>query len=410
MVAELGLPISLVGLFFAAPLFISPIRTWMGHRSDGHPLWGLRREPYVIVGSAFASAGIILAIMLLVGLKTSDLLLPLGVMLAFLIHELGRNLAHNSFQALLSDKFSEQGKARAITLFEIVTLLGLIMGAGGVASGLRQYSPERLVAVTIVVSVITFLFSVIAVLRNEPHDERSTQTTQAARQTPFQAVIRHIILNDPQIRRFFVLIILVVMGTLAQDVLLEPYGAFVLKMEVADTSRLTIFWGLGVMIAMFFSGMVFIQRFGQLTVMRLGTVVSIGAFIGVIISGVISQPMLFRSLVLLMGLGTGLAGAGLLASIIQFTTRVRTGTLLGVWGLAMIAGRSFGSLFGGLIADAVLLVQPNNFLLAYSTVFALEIVLLVSALVLIARLDMKNTKVVEEERRLLLGSAEKVPL
>jgi len=32
MIAELGLPASLVGLFFAAPLLVSPARAWLGYR------------------------------------------------------------------------------------------------------------------------------------------------------------------------------------------------------------------------------------------------------------------------------------------------------------------------------------------------------------------------------------------
>ena len=51
MIAELGLPASLVAFFFAVPLLISPVRVWLGYRSDGYPIFGKRREPYIIFGA-----------------------------------------------------------------------------------------------------------------------------------------------------------------------------------------------------------------------------------------------------------------------------------------------------------------------------------------------------------------------
>jgi BCD family chlorophyll transporter-like MFS transporter len=400
MVAELGLPVSLVGLFFAAPLFIAPLRAWLGHRSDAHPVRGLRREPYILIGAALAGIGVIAALLLLIGLMSNPVLLAVSVMLAFLIHEFGRNLSHNSFQALLADRFSDKARARAITLFEIVTLLGLIIGAGAVGGALRQYSPERLVGVAVATSLITFVLSALAALRSEPRTESARRAVEAAHSKPFFHILRDTVLLDPQVRFFFVLVTLVVIGTLAQDVLLEPYGALVLDMTVEQTSRLTMFWGLGVMAAMLASGLFLIQRFGPATILRIGIIFTIISFVFVIVSGIVGQSGFFRALVMLMGLGTGLAGAGLLTSIIQFTTRIRAGLLLGVWGFAMVAGRSLGALFGGLIVDLMLPVVSGNALIAYAMVFALEAVLLVVALALTVRVRNTVSKAAIEEQTL----------
>jgi len=405
MVVELSLPISLVGLFFAAPLFIVPLRAWMGYRSDGHPIRGLRREPYIIVGAAFAGIGVIAAIILLLQLQPSPILLTVGVMIAFLIHEFGRNLSHNSFQALLADKFSDQARARAITLYEIVTLLGLIIGAGGIAASLRDYSPGKLISVTIAITVVTFILSVVAAFRNEKRSEETAQVSQIARAQPFMATLKQIAIGDKQVRLFFILIIFVIVGTLAQDVLLEPYGALVLNMDVEATSRLTMFWGLGVMGAMLASGLFLIKWLGHVTVLRIGLVMTIFVFAGVIASGMSGNTGMFRSLVMVMGLGTGLAGAGLLTSIINFTTVQRAGLLLGVWGIAMVAGRSIGSLFGGIIVDSVSLATGGNHFVAYAVVFALEAALLVAALVLVTRLNVNESSARQEEEVLDLEAA-----
>jgi hypothetical protein len=46
MVVELGLPVTLAGLFISIPLLVAPVRIWLGYISDAHPIMGLRREPY----------------------------------------------------------------------------------------------------------------------------------------------------------------------------------------------------------------------------------------------------------------------------------------------------------------------------------------------------------------------------
>jgi MFS transporter, BCD family, chlorophyll transporter len=104
MIVELGMPASLVGFFFAIPLLISPLRIWFGYRSDGYTLWGLRREPYIILGSLLAGLGIAIAMRLALGGSSTGLAI-IGMISAMAVHHLGRNVASNTFEALLTDKF-----------------------------------------------------------------------------------------------------------------------------------------------------------------------------------------------------------------------------------------------------------------------------------------------------------------
>ena len=106
MIAELGLPASLVGLFFAIPLLISPVRVWLGYRSDGFPIFGRRREPYMILGGLVTGIGIILATTIAVNIAQTTMALFIGMLVAFIVYGVGRNLGHNTFQALVSDRFA----------------------------------------------------------------------------------------------------------------------------------------------------------------------------------------------------------------------------------------------------------------------------------------------------------------
>ena len=357
MIAELGFPASLVGFFFAIPLLISPIRVWFGYRSDGFPILGRRHEPYLMLGSLVTGIGIILATTIAVNIAQTTLFLFLSVTLAFIIYGLGRNLGHNTFQALVSDRFSGDQRSRAITLYEVATLIGLVVGAGGLGGALETYDPVRLITVAIGVASIFLLLAILASLGQEPRNQTVQVATKTAGKIPFQRVLREIVLSDPQVRLFFILVIFTFVGTLAQDVLLEPYGALVLDMSVGDTTRLTAFWGVGVMISMLLSGIILLKVFGYMTVMRTGIIASMLVFLGVVITGALGNPGLFRILVLFMGLGTGLAGAGMLAGLINFTTPVRAGLLMGVWGVANQVGHAIGSLMGGGVVD----IMPRHY-------------------------------------------------
>ena len=99
------------------------------------------------------------------------------------------------------------------------------------------------------------------------------------------------------------------------------------------------------------------------------------------------------------------AGAGMLANIVNFTTAIRAGLLMGVWGMANQIGHAFGSLMGGGVVDVVQSITGGNALAAYATVFALEVIMLIVALILTTRLDVAESQVQVEEKTQLDGVA-----
>jgi hypothetical protein len=133
LVAELGLPVTVVGLFFAVPLLTSPIRVWLGYHSDTHPLWGKRREPYLFLGAILAALGILSVAYATAYSLTIGSALLFALFLAFVLYGFGRNLAHNTFQALLAERLAGEGK-RYITYFEVATLVGSVIGAGAIGN------------------------------------------------------------------------------------------------------------------------------------------------------------------------------------------------------------------------------------------------------------------------------------
>jgi BCD family chlorophyll transporter-like MFS transporter len=270
------------------------------------------------------------------------------------------------------------------------------MGAGIIGQLLGDYSAAQLMAVAVALAIVGFVLALVAVLGQEPRTPKAQLSATRARETPFRQTLREIVLADPQVRLFFVLVIFAFVGTLAQDVFLEPYGGVVLGMDVGQTTQLTVFWGLGLMASMLLSGWVLIRRLGYMTVLRAGLILSILVFAGIILAGRSGNVGLFRALVLVMGLGTGMAGAGMLTIVINFTSLLRAGLLLGVWGVANQLGRAAGSLMGGTVVAAVEGLTGSSFT-AYATVFALEIGMLLVALFLSYRLDVAASRAKAEE-------------
>lgn len=404
MIAELGLPATLVALFFAVPLIISPVRVWLGYRSDGFPIFGKRREPYIVLGAIAIGLGIIAASNLTANATNANALFILSGILSFLLYGLGRNLAHNTYQALISDRYTGTYRTRAVTFYEVATLLGSVMGAGFIGKALETFEPAKLMSVAMGVAIVILILAVIAAIGQEPRDQIVQVASEQARKVPFQKVLREVVFADPQVRLLFTLVIFTFIGTLAQDSLLEPYGGLVLGMSVGETTRLTMYWGLGVLASMLLSGLFLIKLLGYMKLMRTGIIVSILVFVGLIATGLTGNAGVFKSLVFVMGLGTGLAGAGMLSSIISFTTPIRAGMLMGVWGVANMVGHAVGNLLGGVLVDSVRLMTGNA-LLAYSSLFAMEAVMLGIALVLSTRLNLSATAAHTEETEVLAAVA-----
>jgi BCD family chlorophyll transporter-like MFS transporter len=276
-------------------------------------------------------------------------------------------------------------------------MLGLVAGAGGLGALLRDYTPAKLVFATVVAVTAAFALTLVAALGQEKRSEATLRAAAQSRETAFVAALSEFLLGDPQVRRFFLLIVCTFIGTLAQDVLLEPYGALVLGMSVAETTRLTAWWGGGVLLSMLLSRGFLLRIVGHLALLRAGLVATLAVFAGVIAAGLAGSPGAFRVLVAVMGLGTGLAGAGLLGGIATFATSVRAGLLMGVWGMASLFGKAAGSLLGGAVVDAIRLSTGNTFL-AYAAVFAGEAILLAIALAITFRLRVEASRASREAR------------
>lgn len=397
MVVELGLPVALVGFFFAVPLLVSPLRVWLGYRSDAHPIFGLRRVPYIISGTLLAGTGVIFAAWLVLRGGAFPLPVLVAIVLGFLLYGFGKNLASNSFEALQADMFEGEQRPRAVTSLRVAMFVGIIGGAIALGRLLEPFSANKLLTIAFGVAAAWFVLATLAGWAQEKRGAAVETAVAEARQIPFMHTFRRYVWEDPQVRRFFFVLLLSIVGTLAQDVLLEPYGGLVLGMSVSQTTRLTAIWGVGTVLSMMAAGVWLIKKYGYRFVLNVGLVWCMLTFAGLILSGLAGSAVLFMTLIFLLGVGTGLANAGTLTGAIEFTSRAHAGILMGVWGVAVQIGQAIGSLLGGGVVGVMLRLTNNNALIGYGTVFAIESLLLLAALVLFRQVDLTNALIFQSD-------------
>jgi len=411
MVVELGLPVTLAGLFIAIPLLVAPIRVWLGHRSDAYPIRGLRREPYIVLGAILSGIGAAVSVVLVLNTTRLVSVGAFLILVTLILYGLGKNLANNTFAALIADKYEAGApRSRAATLFEVVKMIGLIAGAGIVGASLQPYSPERLTAVVTVIGTLAVIFSLFAAVKQEPRTEAVQKAAAEARAVDFKETFKTVIWNDPQVRLFFGIVLLTLLGTQMQDVLLEPYGGLVLGMNVETTTQLTMFWGLGTLVSMLLAGIILLKKMSMARVYRLGLTIVVLLFPGIILAGGLQNVNLLRLFVVGLGLGTGLTAASLLSVTVAFTSLKRAGLMVGVWGVGHQLGRALASLIAGVLVDGVLAATGQNAFVAYSAAFLLEAGLLVVAIVLIGKLDIARSHIVREAQEELAPAETAVPV
>lgn len=383
MFAEIGLPATLIGLLLAMPSIVSPVRLWLGYMSDSYPILGHRRFPYILGGTALASLGVFAGTLGALWIVRSALAGLLVAVVAFLIYGMGKNAMATAFQALIADVFDEEQRPQATAILKAAFVFGIIGGSVILGGLVDPYSPDRLIAVVAGTGVVTVVLSLLSCAGVEPKGKTVEAISQRAREVAFGPTLRATLVN-PQVRSFFVFLSAAFLATLSQDVFLEPYGATVFNMSVGHTARLNMYWGTGTLLALMLGGLWLVNRFGRKPVTGLGLAGVAAVFAGIILAGAGGQREVFVGLVLLLGFVSGLVASGTLTMMVDFTTPEKAGLLMGAWTIAHQMAQVVGTLMGGVLVDGVLSISGSH-LVAFSTVFALEIAMAVCALVLLSR-------------------------
>ncbi|NBO13851.1 MAG: MFS transporter [Betaproteobacteria bacterium] len=389
MILELQVPAWWVALSVALPMVFAPLRALIGDRSDTHPsALGLRRIPYLWMGSLLLFAGLAILPFALLLLSEGDghglWLGRLGAGLAFLLIGAGIQITQTAGMALANDVMAEDKRPRMVALLYAMLLIGLICGSAVYGWLLQDFSPKRLIQVIQGTALTVVVVNLVSMWKQEARSAK-----RGPRQTGGFGLRWQRLMAEPHMRRFLWTVALGTMAFGMQDVILEPYGGAVLHLSVGDTSWLTGQTALGSLVAFSLSAHWLSKGLHACRLSALGLIVGMLAFPCVIFSAPLDAAWMFQLGAMLIGFGGGLFAVGMLVTAMEFGDATLSGLVIGAWGAVQATASGVAMALGGGLRDAVdslamsgqlgeVLQSPVT---GYSFVYHLELYLLFVVLV-----------------------------
>ncbi|UVO54116.1 PucC family protein [Sphingomonas sp. SUN039] len=379
MIVELGLHAWVVSAMVSLPLLFAPLRALIGHKSDHHrSVLGWKRVPYIWFGTMAQFGGLAImpfALLVMTLDGNSAIVGQVGAAVAFLLVGAGMHTTQTAGLALATDLADEDTAPRVVALLYVMLLVGMMVSALVMGRVLIDYTPTRLAQVVQGAAVLTVIFNVIALWKQEARSRvRSTVPAPA-----FSAEWQRFIREGRNLR----LLVAVGLGAAAfamQDVLLEPYGGQMLHLSVGATTSLTALWATGTLLAFALAARALGGGGEPHRLAGFGCVAGIAAFAMIIFAAPAQNAALLGIGAALMGFGGGLFSVGTLTATMALSQDgKRSGLALGAWGAVQASCAGSAILLGGLVRDAL---GASG----YATVYTAEIVLLIATLIAVGPL------------------------
>jgi BCD family chlorophyll transporter-like MFS transporter len=389
MIVELQVPASLVAIMLALPLLFAPLRALIGHRSDTHrSVLGWRRVPYIWMGTLLQFGGLAVmpfALLVLAG-QGEAAEAPLwigqaGAAIAFLLVGAGLHTTQTVGLALATDLAPPEAQPRVVGLMYVMLLVGMIVSALVFGALLEDFTNGKLIQVIQGSAVVTMALNLIALWKQEARDPARTAPGRA---TPGFRDTWRIFIGQRQAMRRLVVIGLGTMAFSMQDVLLEPYGGEVLGLPVGATTSLTATLAAGGLFGFGWASRVLARGADPFRMAGYGALLGVPGFLAVIAAAPAASPLVFGAGIFLIGFGGGLFGHGTLTATMALAPPDQVGLALGAWGAVQATAAGTAMALGGVLRDVLAAAagpSPAGRAMGYVAVYALEIALLLAALV-----------------------------
>ncbi|MFB1485658.1 MULTISPECIES: BCD family MFS transporter [unclassified Thiocapsa] len=402
MVVELGVSVWFVSLMVALPLVFAPLRALIGHRSDyHHSAFGWRRVPYIALGSMLQYGGFaIMPYAILILSDETNNLVFVGQFFAgisFLMVGAGLHIVQTAGLALATDLAPREKRPRVVALLYSMLLLGMVGSALLFGHLLEDFSHEKLVRVVHAAALATIIMNLIAAWKQESIDLK--RAVANIPRPPFRETWNEF-LRGGYASRLLIVVGLGTAGFSMQEILLEPYGAQVLGLTVAQTTSLTAILAGGAFIAFALSGYVLSRGGNAYQLASIGALVGVFALLLVILAATVESALVFRVGTALIGFGTGLFAVGTLTAAMELAERGHVGLALGAWGAVQATAQGVAIALGGALRDLVSAMAvagtfgpggaSSSF--GYRVVYGIEILLLLAALVVLIPLLLRRRR------------------
>lgn len=380
MVVELALPAVLPGLLVAMHYFVQVIRPRMGFESDS----GAKKTPWIIGGVALLALGGFGAAIATTFMGVNLVVGILGAIIAFFLIGVGVSMSGTSLLALLAKGVSDERRAAAATTVWLMMIFGFAVTSGLAGKFLDPYTPEKVILVSGIISVIAMAITALALYRLEGQELQNQQSTSKEK-TTFRKALNDI-LADSDTKRFTIFIFLSMFAFSAQDLIMEPFAGMVFNYTLGETTSLSGIQHAGVLTGMLLVAVCGSSRlrhfFGSLrSWMIYGCAASALAMLGLVVGGILQGEWPLRLNVYILGLANGAFSIAAIASMMRLAVRGGTGkegVRIGLWGGAQAIAFGLGGLFGAGASDLARSIFTNT-AWAYASVFFLEAILFIAS-------------------------------
>lgn len=416
MISELGLPGLLVGGALAFEQVVAPSRVWFGQLSDAHPLAGRHRLPYIWMGTALFCGLAVLSVPLIfhVASLMREGSSATGLAIAalcglFAAYGLAVSLATTPYLALVIDRTSEADRPRAVGLIWCLLTVGIVVGAVSIGvslkglDGISDPAILREVLLTFMgrVVLVVLVLTLVATLGMEPRSSGARPLADGS--TPVGASARDdgitlrqawaLLTSSIQVVVFFMFLVFFTLALFLQDPILESYGAEVFGMPIAATAALNGVWGMGTLAGLLLAGLWIVPRLGKLSAARLGCRLIAMSLLLLILAGLLGRVSVLMPVLFVFGLAAGIGTNSALVLMLDLTLPQAAGTFVGLWGLGQALSRALGKVMGGGLLDLGRLLQArwlpqiSSAFPAFALVLAVEALVAIVALLVLARLN-----------------------
>lgn len=393
MIVELNVPATLVAVMLALPLVFAPFRTLIGYKSDVHvSALGLRRIPYIWKGTLCQFGGFAImpfALLVLSGYgEAIDAPRWIGLSaaaLSFLLVGAGVHIVQTVGLALATDLVDEADQPKVVGLMYVMLLLGMVFSALIYGALLENYTPGRLIQVIQGSAVVTVVLNLTAMWKQEARNRDRAQQMKIAKHLPFKEAFAQLAQTKGMMR----LLVVICLGTFGfgmADVLLEPYGGQALGLSIAETTKLTALFATGTLIGFGIASRLLSGTTQPANLGLWGAAIGVPGFAAIIFASMGGATISFLLGTFLVGLGAGLFGHATLTATMRAAPKERIGLALGAWGAAQATSAGIGVALAGIVRDIVVGLQgPTGSAVQtpYNTVFLIEVVSLLAAIVVI---------------------------
>jgi MFS transporter, BCD family, chlorophyll transporter len=385
MVVELALPAMLPGFLVGFHYLVQMVRPRMGFGADQ----GRRCTPWMMGGMAVLALGGFLASLATVWMAT-DLTQGIALsILAFMLIGFGVSACGTSLLVFMSKRVAETRRAPAATVVWMMMIVGFAVTAITVGKLLDPYTPERLLQISGVLSLVVVLISCLCLWNLEGQAGSSvpaaSRQAQPEKKLDFKKTL-HMVWSEPQAKAFTVFVFLSMLAYSSQDLILEPFAGALFGLTPGETTQLSGLHHTGVL-----CGMLAVALAGSASVAgRLGSIqswmvggcwVSALAMLGLCWAAADGPPWPLKPNVILLGIANGSFSIAAIATMMRLATAggdQHAGTRMGLWGAAQAIAFGLGGLLGTAASDLAhhVLAEQGT---AYAYVFGFETVMFVLA-------------------------------